>query len=73
MTKIFNDAEDKNVATNVVYLNESNALFHDAACTDAVEAEECLNLFHKGVIGIKAGTHYAAVSCTSEGVIDFGM
>ena len=73
MTKIYNDACDKNVATNVVYLNESNELFYDAAFANAVKPADCLNLFHKGVVGVKDGTHYAAVSCTSAGVISFGL
>lgn len=67
------DAADKNVAANVVYLDGSNDLFYDAACTKAVAATDCLNLFLKGVVGVKNSTYYKAVSCTSAGVISFGL
>lgn len=73
MTKIYNDACDKNVAAVVVFKDAENALFYDANHTDAVDPGDCLNLFQKGVILNHEGTFYAAVSCTSAGVIDFGL
>lgn len=73
MTKIYDDACDKNVAAVVVYANESNELFFDEECTNAVPAEECLNLFVKGVVAVKGDSYYNAVSCTKAGVIDFGF
>lgn len=73
MNRIYNDAADKNVATVVIYANESKALFYDAECTVAVPATDMLNLFLKGVVAVLDGTYYAAVTCTSDGVIDFGF
>ena len=73
MKRIFNDAEDKNVAVRVVYANESNAIFYDADFTEAVEAEAAFNLFAKGVVAKKGTAFYAAKSCTDAGVIDFGF
>lgn len=73
--RIFQDAEDKNVAQVVVYANESKALFYDSAFTaaKAVPAEDCLNLFYKGVVALFNGVYYSAKSCTTAGVIDFGF
>ena len=75
MDRIFQDAVDKNVATVLVYANESKALFYDADFTEAkaVPADDCLNLFFKGVVALFDGTYYAAKSCSAEGVIDFGF
>lgn len=75
MDRIFQDAVDKNVSTVVVYANQSKALFYDAAFTEtkAVPADDCLNLFFKGVVALFDGTYYAAKSCTDAGVIDFGF
>lgn len=73
--RFYQDAVDKNVAAVKVYANESKALFYDAEFTEAkaVPAEDCLNLFVKGVVALYDGTWYAAKSCTEEGVIDFGF
>lgn len=77
MSKVFNDACDKNVAVNIVYANASNKLFYTETMTGdsavPVEADDCLNLFLKGVVAIKNGNYYAAKSCSSAGVIDFGF
>lgn len=73
--RVYQDAEDKNVATIVVYANESKALFYDSAFTEAkaVPATDCLNLFFKGVVALYDGSYYTAKSCTDAGVIDFGF
>lgn len=73
--RFYDDAVDKNVAAIKVYANESKALFYDAEFTaaKAVPATDCLNLFVKGVLALYDGTWYAAKSCTTEGVIDFGF
>lgn len=73
--RIFQDAEDKNVAQVVLYANESKALFYDAEFTEtkAVPADDCLNLFYKGVVALFNGAYYSAKSCTTAGVIDFGF
>lgn len=75
MDRIYNDAKDKNVAAVVVYANSSNNLFYDEAHTAAkkVPAEDCLELFLKGVVCKKGTTYYKAVSCTDAGVINFGI
>lgn len=73
--RVYQDAEDKNVATVVIYANESKALFYDSAFTEAkaVPAADCLNLFFKGVVALYDGSYYTAKSCTDAGVIDFGF
>lgn len=74
MTKIYNDAKDKNVATVVLYANEENALFTDAACTKEFDAaNDGLDAFLKGVVAVKAGVYYKPISCTEAGVINFGL
>lgn len=53
MDKIFMDAKDKNVASVVIYANESDdtmAYFYDAEKTQEVPAEDMFDLFVKGVI-----------------------
>lgn len=73
--RVYQDAEDKNVATVLVYANENKALFYDSEFTEAkaVPAEDCLNLFFKGVVALYDGSYYTAKSCTDAGVIDFGF
>lgn len=73
--RFYQDAVDKNVAAVKVYANESKALFYDSAFTaaKAVPAEDCLNLFVKGVVALYNGSWYSAKSCTEAGVIDFGF
>lgn len=77
MNRVYQDAADKNVAAVLVYANSSNKLFYTEALTGAtavpVPAEDCLNLFLKGVVAVKGGVYYKAKSCTSAGVIDFGF
>lgn len=77
MKRVYLDAKDKNVAKVVVYANSSNKLFYTETLTGdkavAVPADDCLDLFLKGVVAVKNGTYYAAKSCTSAGVIDFGF
>lgn len=73
MDRVFQDAKDKNVAAVLVYANSSNAIFYDAAFKNAVPAEDCLELFLKGVIALKGTNYYKAKSCTKAGVIDFGI
>lgn len=73
--RVFQDAEDKNVATILVYANESKELFYDAEFTEAkaVPAEDCLNLFFKGVVALYDGNYYSAKKCSDAGEIDFGF
>lgn len=75
MDRFYQDAVDKNVAAVKVYANSNKALFYDAEFTEAkaVPAEDCLNLFVKGVVALYDGSWYAAKSCTEAGVIDFGF
>lgn len=69
--RVYNDAEDKNVAAVVIFTNDSK-YYYDADFEDEIPAEDMLNLFFKGVM-LKSGTTYtAAVSCTEAGVISFG-
>lgn len=79
MGKIFNDAKDKNVAVTVVYAGSNNKVYatpEEATAKKAgteIEGAAALDLFLKGVVALKAGTYYAAVSCTDAGVISFGL
>ena len=53
MNKIFNRAEDKNVATRVVYLNSTDSKLYytsDFQENTEVPAEDMKNLFLKGVV-----------------------
>lgn len=72
-TFIYDDAKDKNVAVTVVYANETNELFYDAECTVEVPAEDGLDLFVKGVVALKSDEYYKPVSCSKDGVLDFGL
>lgn len=73
MKKIYNDAKDKNVATVVVYADSSNDLFYDPEFTNAVPNADGLDLFLKGVVVFKENAYYKAISCSSTGVISFGL
>lgn len=75
MNKIFNDANDVPVAAYIVYADANGDLFYDAACTEGnkVDADDCLNLFFKGVVCVKDDVYYAATSCTDKGVITFAF
>lgn len=73
MDRIFQDAKDKNVAAVLIYADANKDLYYDVAGTNAVSADDCLELFSKGVFCLYSGTYYAAKSCTDEGVIDFGL
>ena len=71
MDRIFQDAQDKNVAARVIYTNDSK-FYYDSAFENEIPATDMLNLFFQGVV-LKSGTTYkAAVSCTEAGVISFG-
>lgn len=74
MKTIYQDAKDKNVATLVLYADAENALFEDADCEVAFDAEKKgLDAFLKGVVAFKNGVYYKPISCTTAGVIDFGL
>lgn len=74
MGKIFNDANDKNVAVRVIYANDSKKLFYDAECKNEFNAaKDGLDYFLKGVVAVKGNVYYAAQSCTAAGVITFGF
>jgi len=69
MDKIFQRAEDKNVAVRVVYQNDSK-LYYDAAFTKEIEAKDMKNLFVKGVVLSVSGTLYAAKSYSeADGIV----
>lgn len=70
MDKIFQRAEDKNVAVRVVYQNDSK-LYYDTEFTKEIEAKDMKNLFVKGVILSANGTLYAAKSYSENGGIVF--
>lgn len=73
-TRQFLDAADKNVSAVVVYLNtEDSKYYYNTTFTKEVKAADMLHLFFNGVVLLKEGTYYKAVSCTTAGVIDFGL
>ena len=71
MKRFYKDARDKNVATRVIFTNDSK-YYYDETFQNEIPATDMLNLFIQGVV-LKSGTTYtAAVSCTEAGVISFG-
>lgn len=73
MDKIYEHADDLHVRQYIVYMDDSGDIFYDEDCTEEVEAEDCLNLFMKGVVAVSDGVYYKALSCTEEGVIVFAL
>lgn len=75
MTVIYRDAADMNVAVRVIYANESDELFYDANCTEGNEVADTdlFNLFVKGVVCVKDGTYFKAVSYNEDTGISFGF
>lgn len=69
MDKIFNRAEDKNVAARVVYQND-DTLYYDADFTEEVPEDDMKNLFVKGVLLADGDNYYAAIKF-EDGVIVF--
>lgn len=67
--RIWNDAEDKNVAAVIVYINDGS-LFYDAAHTVEVEDEDLKNLFFKGAVANDDGVFKKAVAYSeSDGIV----
>lgn len=71
MTKNYIDANEKYVACVTIYSNGSK-FYYDEAMKEEVPTADCLNLFLKGVVCKKGTTYYNAVSCTANGVLNFG-
>ena len=63
MEKIWNDADDKNVATVILYADKDDGNeFFDAAKKNGVRKDELANLFKKGVLVSLSGTLYMPIS-----------
>lgn len=60
--KIFKDAKDKNVATNVLYGDGSSNLYVDSKKSTKVDYETALDLCFKGVIVFVTDTYYPVAS-----------
>ena len=61
MDKIYMDAKDQNVATNVVYYNGTDLkVFADSKCKNQIAADELFDLCLKGVI-VRVGENSYAV------------
>ena len=73
MKKIFQDAVDKNVAAVMLFADASKDIFYDEAHKEPVPAEDCVNLFIKGVVCEYNDVLYKALSCSDAGVINFGF
>lgn len=71
MDKIYMNAEDKNIAASVVYVNSEKALFYDEAFTQPVDPADMFNLFTKGVLVSYGGSFVKPVSCTYDGALKF--
>ena len=72
MEKIYQRAEDKNVAVRVVYANPSDSkLYFEPEFETEVPAEEMKNLFLKGVVCDNGSGIFAAVSYDETNGITF--
>ncbi len=69
MERVFDDANDKNVAAYVVYGNASDSKLYDSTAEDAkqITQEELANFFAKGRLIIKVSTaSYAVVKIAAN-------
>lgn len=69
MERIFDDANDKNVASYVVYGKASDSKLYDSTAEDAkqITQEELANLFAKGRLIVKVSTaSYAVVKVAAN-------
>lgn len=67
MSKIFKDAADVNVATNLVYAKASgNALSHDAADKEKVYTDELKDMYLKGMVVLVNNADYMKPVSYSE-------
>lgn len=63
MEKIWNDADDKNVATVILYADKDDGnVFFDSAKKNGVSKDELANLFKKGVLVSLSGVLYMPIS-----------
>lgn len=69
MERVFDDANDKNVAAYVVYGKASDSKLYDSTAEDAkqITQEELTNFFAKGRLIVKVSTaSYAVVKVTAN-------
>lgn len=69
MERVFDDANDKNVASYVVYGKASDSKLYDSTAEDAkqITQEELANLFAKGRLIVKVSTaSYAVVKVAAN-------
>ena len=69
MERVFDDANDKNVAAYVVYGKASDSKLYDSTAEDAkqITQEELANLFAKGRLIVKVSTaSYAVVKVAAN-------
>ena len=69
MERVFDDANDKNVASYVVYGNASDSKLYDSTAEDAkqITQEELANFFAKGRLIVKVSTaSYAVVKVAAN-------
>lgn len=74
--KVYRDADDMNVAVNVIYATESEGEYtysYDAAGENEVPAADLKNLFVKGVVCLLDGAYYAATSYSETDGITFAF
>ena len=68
MGKIYDDAEDKNVAVRVVYASAAEGnLFSDAAKTVKMTADEVRNAYLKGMVVDLAGEYLNPIGLKTSG------
>lgn len=74
MAKIYDDAKDKNVATELLYTDGTD-FFYDEDMENEVDfSVDGKELFVKGVVAVdEDGVMAKAVSCAANGVITFGF
>ena len=69
MERVFDDANDKNVASYVIYGKASDSKLYDSTAEDAkqITQEELANLFAKGRLIVKVSTaSYAVVKVAAN-------
>lgn len=71
--KIYKDANQVNVAKNVIYTANKTKFTYDPEGKNEVLATDMFNLFVNGVVCIYNKVYYTPLTCTEVGVITFGF
>ena len=66
ITKVYQDAADKNIAATVLYANEGN-LYFEATFENQVGKAELENLFVKGLVVVHEGKNFKPIYVADQG------